>query len=230
MAQVMNNIPEDLYTEHSGQHRKALVIAHIALEMYISDVVSNTERKIKEAALPLQKSSDATEAAKAKRSLKFLSQWKKTSYPLSFDERAYQKLLQALEVILGDIQGGLPNRSEEPVSMKDFASAILNVSKPKSTSPTQAPFFKGGISSTVMKTAVPLILDLSRATDENAKTAFAITALTVAVKKLKILFIPWKPAQLQPNRGRHSVQAVFNSWVSFEGGPAANVKEILLVE
>jgi hypothetical protein len=162
--------------------------------MYVADVVLNAEKKIKSVAIPMLDSQDATEVSKAERSLKYLRQWKKTTYPLSFVEEAYQKLLQAMAVIIDDISEGLPNTSKETVTVKDFVAALYEMSKPTSPAAIQALFFNRGTSPVVMKVAIPMLLEQSNATDPRGKGAFAIAVMNVAADTNPILpvFSTWK--------------------------------------
>jgi hypothetical protein len=144
-----------------------------------------------------------------------LKRWLLLDRPLAYGQndpdQAYQTLVQAVVSDENRISHGLPNLDEHAMTPSNFVKLLLEMSRPNSPSPPQAPAVFNGSFIHVLKLAHQNLIILSKVEDEEAENDFVSGVFRYAVKHLKVCFFPshrpWTNSQVAPNK-----KAVHDSW------------------
>lgn len=225
----INQLSPAAFTNHPSDLRHAIVIAVLALQCYIADVKTLVSTAIKKAC----GSEDAQEIMDARCTssqdrLLFLKKWLKTKKPLSYNEKAFEKLLRCLVPDPTNYSDGLPHASAQKLSVNEFALRICRMSRIKEPVAIAAPLISNASSTSVFRIAFVHMLKYAPVDSPSAAEVFIQQAIMTAVQHLEIHHVPWSPPPAVV-RGRPARKPVYDSWLSLglKSATPANAERIM---
>jgi hypothetical protein len=195
-------------------------ILEIALQSFFDDtkqLVADGVRK--DIALCLSRAQSPDEklalTIRGKEREKNLKRWLLLDRPLAYGQndpdQAYQTLVQAVVSDENIISLGLPDLDEHAMTPSNFVKLLLEMSRPNSPSPPQAPVVSNGSFIHVLKLAHQNLIILSNAEDEEAENDFVSGVFHYALKYFKVCFFPSHRARTN-SQGVLNRKAVHDSW------------------
>ncbi|KAG2335563.1 hypothetical protein BDR05DRAFT_1006676 [Suillus weaverae] len=207
----VNNPSATAFMQYDQDLRHAIIIAVVACQSYIADIKTLVTVGITKICTDLESQDTHSSSLEAKiRSLN-LKKWLACKHPLSYIDRAFEYLLRAVVSDSGDYSLGLPNPTQEKLSIHDFAKLLVNMSRPTNPVPVAAPLISNSSSPMVFRVALIYMSKFVPRHSPNAATQFLHNAFIIAANHLHINNIPW---HLAGGRGRRHSKPHFESWIN----------------
>jgi hypothetical protein len=199
---------------------RAMRILEIAFSAFFDDtkqlvatgVRDSTANQISEAQSIEEKNKANTRALERERHLKA---WLKSERPLAYghnnDKMTFEHLVQAVVTESEDICHGLPNMMNHSMTPTDFASDLIQMSKPYFPTPPHAPVLSNGSFLPVLKLSHKKLVILSRHDKAPSEDAYLLKMFLFAIHHFDISFIP-SHIRRTATRGAPNKKAVYNSW------------------
>lgn len=207
ITQALHSIPGNLYPNEDMSLRPSLVVAHLAFEFYIADMVQLINDGATAAITSLKASNNPVERQAAEKQQADLNVWLKEDQPFNYDN--YLPLCRAISTTITR----LPPASEVRLVMKQFMTLLVTASKqkPKNT----VPFIKGGYFQHVLPIAIKTMEQLAQAAGLDVEE-HVVHALSHAWKAFNIHAIPWTPPRpANITRGAQQSVIVYNAFINF---------------
>ena len=202
--------PLNLYSHiNDTSIRQAVIIADIALNVYISDTKIMVTSGINED-LKVDRYAEDIDNVSPKERLRFLKKWNKAENPFSYEGGTFQHLVRAISTTREDIALGLPHMENQKISLHEFAQMLFSMAKPINPAPIKAPILRKSGFLPVLQVAIKFIQRLW--SNNSGSDGFAVHVLRIAADANSIRFIPW---HLPPTQapGRPSTNPTWKSWM-----------------
>jgi hypothetical protein len=201
-------LPSNLYPESHEHLRPSLVTAHIAIDLFVKDIVTMVNAGVKDYIQEKMESEDLEDNAIARRTTKNLPKWTKLRNPLSYDNGLL------LIPVVNPSGANIPKASVDQLNLDDFISRLIDIhEKPRVSG---LPFIPKGQFQHVLPIALKKLLIFAADSERNKRTYVTEIFRTVMLAS-KINMIPWSaPSQA----GRPGTTPVWNAWTTF-GSPVS---------
>ncbi|KAG2045993.1 hypothetical protein BDR06DRAFT_1015119 [Suillus hirtellus] len=218
----VNQLSSSTFLGYPSNLRHAIIIALVALQVYIADVKTLVTRAVTAACSDMEIGNGGDEELHAAVRRKGLRKWLATAHPLGYDDKGYEHLVSCVHSNSTDHHEGLPNPAHVKLSVHDFAQLICNMSRETNPTPIAAPLISGGCSTPVFRVALIHMRKYAPKDSPMQADKLLHDAFIVAANYLHINNVPWhRPAG---PRGRRSRKPVFDSWVNL--GKAVDMQAI----
>jgi hypothetical protein len=156
ITHITHNIPSNLYPNADEMVQSPLVIAHLALEMYINDVITLVQNGVQGKIDNLLESEDLIAIQQAKWLEKDLGLWAQCKNPLKYDNG-----VSVIWLVADEDDTALPPSSTKQLNLHDFCKMLVKVrEKPRLSG---APFIPKGTFQHILPMALKKIAILPMA-------------------------------------------------------------------
>ncbi|KAG1803891.1 uncharacterized protein HD556DRAFT_1303877 [Suillus plorans] len=218
----VNQLSSNAFLGYPSNLRHAIIIALVALQVYIADVKTLVTKAVTVACSDMEAEDGGNGELHAAGRHKGLHKWLATTHPLGYADKGYKYLVSCMHAKSTDHHEGLPNPTNVKLSVHDFAQLICNMSRKTDPAPVAAPLISGGCSTPVFRVALVHMRKYAPKDSPTHADKFLHDAFIVAANHLHINNVPWhRPAG---PRGRRSRKPVFDSWVNL--GKAVDLQAI----
>ncbi|KAG2090773.1 uncharacterized protein F5147DRAFT_780230 [Suillus discolor] len=218
----VNQLSSNAFLGYPSNLRHAIIIALVALQVYIADVKTLVTKAVTVACSDMEAEDGGDGELHAAGRRKGLRKWLATTHPLGYADKGYEYLVSCVHPKSTDHHEGLPNPTNVKLSVHDFAQLICNMSRKTDPVPVAAPLISGGCSTPVFRVALVHMRKYAPKDSPTHADKFLHDAFIVAANHLHINNVPWhRPAG---PRGRRSRKPVFDSWVNL--GKAVDLQAI----
>ncbi|KAG1765968.1 hypothetical protein EV702DRAFT_1283003 [Suillus placidus] len=214
----VHNPSPTVFMQYDQDLRHAIIIAVVAFQSFIADIKTLVSVGITKICVDLENQDTHSSSLEAKIRRLNLKKWLASKYPLSYIDRAFEYLLRAIVGDSGDYGLGLPNPTQEKLSIRDFAKLLVDMSRPTGPVPIAAPLISNSSSPMVFRVALIYMSKFVPRDSPNAANLFLHNAFIIGANHLHINNIPW---HLAGGRGRRYSKPHFESWINL--GKAAQL-------
>jgi hypothetical protein len=199
---------------------RAMRICNIAFDALFDDtkdlVAAGVKKDINHRLAVASSEQDRAEAQQNKTERKAaLKAWLKSDRPLSYGgdqgHHTFNNLIRAIAEDKHALSRGLPGWHDNSKTHADFAQSLIDMSRPSSPAPPEAPVLKDGSFLPVLKVAHLSILDIAGFDDLVSRQNFLNLAIRTALNVFNIKFFPAHKANTG-SRGAPYRVPLYNSW------------------
>lgn len=213
ISHTIHAIPPELFPRVAESLRPSMVIAQLAMEAYVNDVVKLVSSGVTEKISALEQSDQYDAITFARALSKDLKVWLGCKHPLDYSSGV--ALIRI--VVAGPDETSLPPSSCQQLNIEDFCSMLIKVhAKPQTSG---LPFVTKGQFQHILPIAVKRIITYGERLSTNPR-AYAIAIFKHVILAMRIYLVPWSPPRTGLP-GRPVDHPVFNAWTTL-GAPSPN--------
>ncbi|KAG2358122.1 hypothetical protein BDR07DRAFT_1489883 [Suillus spraguei] len=192
----INQLAPQLFQPYTSELRHASAIALVALQAYVADVKGLVAAAVNKECANEEGDIGVGNVSNSKTHLTSLHKWLSCSYPLSYQDRAFEHLLRCIIPNHEDHSDGLPNQSEQQLTIRDFSLRIISMMRADNPSVVGAPLIYSAPSTTVFCIAGIYMLKYAPQHSPQAADSFMQDAFCGAANHLHINHVPWHVANV----------------------------------
>jgi hypothetical protein len=203
-------------------YRKALVIGHIALQVYVKEVKNFVREEITGRIQRGLEDPDLKVQSYAEERQKFYKLWSKSEFPFASQSETLMRLVRAIVDDIDVALPRLPQATPPQITRRNFASLVYQMCKPGSKSRVKAPLRSKGSMVHILRVAIDLMIKMSSTKGEREQEQFIVTAFTRILETLKIDNVPWGGVVVEDGHTRRTNKLSIEQWMNL--GKASDPK------